>query len=697
MKIKLKATALVAAASVAATMVAPLAANASTSFRAGTSIITSVAPNAAIDNFRISSDGAWGVFSSDATNLVSDDTNDATDVFAVNMSTGAITRLSVYADGTEGLTGNSSLNPTVCGNGRYVAFQTYEDFDLENDYNSAQDIYWVDRDADADGTYDEYSQDGAVTISRASVGTNFDEVYDSAQNAAISDNCNWITYDTSDILESADINSEIDVYAHSTVDGTNVLISASQAVGGAGGGGELSAVSSTGRYVAFRATGTDLVQASGGKSGYVLVDRDADANGTFDEATVGSVTREYVSKSTAGAASSGNTDGSAALAMTADGSCLAFKMTNGNDLDSSIVATNGIYLRNRTAGTTSLISQNDGLSATEAANPAISSDCRFVTFDSGDADLVLDDTNAKRDVFIHDVELGYTTMVSKNYDGTLSTNDSTSTAVFPMADGHVPVYLLNQGSVAGSTAAGSYQAPVKVRVLEVVTHSIAVRAGSGTTAVSNGSFVTTPVVNAVQTASGILGSSTLTVQKATATSKAALGSWGTAQLAMATPTLGVFDPNSKAGIAIAAGQTLCIRSSVAAGSIVDTVDPTCVARPLDLTSNLITRSANALAWTKIGNGASYKSKTTNSVLTMSNITGRKFVLVATKCNGCGSVQVKLGTRTVNISLQSSSTQANALIPVNFSGVTTNVTGTLTVKVTSSNKWVTIAGIGIARY
>jgi hypothetical protein len=38
-----------------------------------------------------------------------------------------------------------------------------------------------------------------------------------------------------------------------------------------------------------------------------------------------------------------------------------------------------------------------------------------------------------------------------------------------------------------------------------------------------------------------------------------------------------------------------------------------------------------------------------------------------------------------------------LIPINFTGVTNNITGTLTVTVTSTNKFVTIGGIGIARY
>ena len=692
MNSKLKAALMVAAASVAVTTVAPMIANAA-GVRTGTSLL-GVTPDAAIEYFKVSSNGEWGVFSSDATNLVVDDDNDATDVFVVKLSTGAITRLSVYPDGSEGLAGNNSLLPAICGSGRIVAFQTLEDFDLENDYNSAQDIYWVDRDADDDGTYDEYNQDGAVTMSRASIGTNFDEVYDAAQNAAISDNCEWIAYDTSDILEVGDVNSEIDVYAHSTVDDTNVLISASLAAGGEGGGGELPVLSTTGKFISFIATGTDIVEASGGKSGVVLINRDADSDDTFDESATGAITREYVSKNTAGVASNGTTDRSTPPAMSPNASCIAFKMTNANDLDDTVVASNAIYVRNRSASTTEVISVNDGLAATEVSNPAISSDCRFVTFDSGDADFVLGDTNAKRDVFIRDLALDVTTLVSVSSSGTQAIDDSTNAALALNA-GLPEAYILNQSAVAGSTGTFSYPAPLRVQLTEVANNALSVRNGAGAVAVTNGSFVTDSVLNIRHEASGILGTSTLTTQKSAATAKAAPGAWATEKTASVTPTSGVFAAETKSGIAIAKGQTLCFRSSVVSGSLNDVSDATCVARPLDMTSTLIQRSTGALAWTKVG--ATYRTKVKNAKLTMTGVTGRKFVLVATKCNGCGSVQVKLGTKTFNINLQAGSTQNNVLIPINFTGVTNNITGTLTVTVTSTNKFVTVGGIGIARY
>jgi Tol biopolymer transport system component len=58
--------------------------------------------NGRSDEPQISGDGTIVAFRSDATNLVAGDTNDASDAFAVNVSTGAITRLSSAADGTVG-------------------------------------------------------------------------------------------------------------------------------------------------------------------------------------------------------------------------------------------------------------------------------------------------------------------------------------------------------------------------------------------------------------------------------------------------------------------------------------------------------------------------------------------------------------------------------------------------------------------
>ena len=69
-----------------------------------------------------SQDGGFVTFQSNATNLVDDDTNNATDVFVHELSTGETTRVSRGMAGAE--SNGESFIPAISGDGRYVAFQS---------------------------------------------------------------------------------------------------------------------------------------------------------------------------------------------------------------------------------------------------------------------------------------------------------------------------------------------------------------------------------------------------------------------------------------------------------------------------------------------------------------------------------------------------------------------------------------------
>jgi Tol biopolymer transport system component len=95
----------------------------------------------------ISADGRYVAFDSWATNLVSGDTNDKPDVFVHDRQTGQTTRVSVSSDGTQanggpGWSGNPS---SISADGRYVAFHSYADNLVSGDTNSATDIFVHDR------------------------------------------------------------------------------------------------------------------------------------------------------------------------------------------------------------------------------------------------------------------------------------------------------------------------------------------------------------------------------------------------------------------------------------------------------------------------------------------------------------------------------------------------------------------------
>lgn len=72
---------------------------------------------------RVSADGRWIVFSSDAGNLVPADNNGVADVFLRDRQTGT-TELVSHQDGSGASAGGSSLAPAMTPDGRYVVFQS---------------------------------------------------------------------------------------------------------------------------------------------------------------------------------------------------------------------------------------------------------------------------------------------------------------------------------------------------------------------------------------------------------------------------------------------------------------------------------------------------------------------------------------------------------------------------------------------
>jgi Tol biopolymer transport system component len=71
----------------------------------------------------ISADGRYVAFASDATNLVVGDTNDRRDVFVHDRVTRTTTRVSVSSSGVQG--DEESVQPSISGDGRYVAFLSF--------------------------------------------------------------------------------------------------------------------------------------------------------------------------------------------------------------------------------------------------------------------------------------------------------------------------------------------------------------------------------------------------------------------------------------------------------------------------------------------------------------------------------------------------------------------------------------------
>ncbi len=91
----------------------------------------------------ISADGRFVAFYSLATNLVSGDTNAAFDVFVHDRQTGTTERVSVATGGAEA--NNTSLYPVISADGRFVAFWSDATNLVSGDTNAAYDVFVHDR------------------------------------------------------------------------------------------------------------------------------------------------------------------------------------------------------------------------------------------------------------------------------------------------------------------------------------------------------------------------------------------------------------------------------------------------------------------------------------------------------------------------------------------------------------------------
>jgi len=95
------------------------------------------------DNPRVTADGGYAAFESDATNLVPSDTNEWTDVFVRDRQTGETTRVSLSSGGSEG--NSDCWYPSITADGRYVAFNSRATNLVPGDTNGVLDVFVRDR------------------------------------------------------------------------------------------------------------------------------------------------------------------------------------------------------------------------------------------------------------------------------------------------------------------------------------------------------------------------------------------------------------------------------------------------------------------------------------------------------------------------------------------------------------------------
>jgi subtilisin family serine protease/Tol biopolymer transport system component len=99
--------------------------------------------NAHSDSASASSDGEWIAFSSFANNIVPNDTDNFADVFLYNRTTRSVESITTAANGVQG--NNDSEEPRISSDGRFVAFISDASNLVPNDHNGLGDAFLYDR------------------------------------------------------------------------------------------------------------------------------------------------------------------------------------------------------------------------------------------------------------------------------------------------------------------------------------------------------------------------------------------------------------------------------------------------------------------------------------------------------------------------------------------------------------------------
>jgi subtilisin family serine protease/Tol biopolymer transport system component len=389
----------------------------------------SVLGNDSSDNPKLSADARYVTFSSFASNLVSGDTNRIRDTFVYDRKTGSIERMSVSDDGSQG--SQFSDYPTLSADGRYVAFQSLSDNLVPGDTNGRMDVFVYDRNTNL--------------IERVSVSNFGGQGNGESFRPSLSADGRYVAFGSvASNLVPGDNNEMHDVFVYDRTTNSVEMVSVSDAGTPGNGTSMRPSISSDGRFVTFVSGSSNLVpgdtngrddifvydrntkliervsvnndgvQGTGsssqpslsGNGRYVTFDSTStfvsgDTNGTSDVFVYDRATRliERISVNDSGAGGNGSSTNSS---ISSDGRYVAFESSSTNLVPGDTNGQTDIFVYDRTTKLIRLVSASDtGIQGNfSSSNPSISADGLFITFTSVANNLFAGDTNGVQDVFV---------------------------------------------------------------------------------------------------------------------------------------------------------------------------------------------------------------------------------------------------------------------------------------------------------
>jgi Tol biopolymer transport system component len=303
---------------------------------------------------------------------------------------GTTERVSVATSGEQGNGAGGSGFPSLGADGRYVAFYSMASNLVPGDTNSVGDAFIRDR--------------LAGTTERVSVGTSGEQGSNYSVWPSLSPDGRFVAFgSTAEDLVPGDMNKRPDIFVRDRRAGTTELVSVGTGGTSANGGNNRPDISADGRFVSFTSDATNLVPG--------------DTNGVMDVFVRDRLVATTERVSVASSEEQSDRPSTAAFdhpAMSADGRFVAFSSEATNLVPGDTNGVMDVFVRDRLAGMTECVSLGIGgvNGDSGSARPALSADGRYVAFFSDASNLVPDDTNGVRDVFVRDRLTGSTERVS---------------------------------------------------------------------------------------------------------------------------------------------------------------------------------------------------------------------------------------------------------------------------------------------
>jgi Tol biopolymer transport system component len=326
----------------------------------------------------ISANGRFIAFHSFASNLIADDTNEASDAFVYDREMEIMERVSVANDGIAG--NGSTLWPVLSADGRMVAFISEASNLVANDNNGVADIFVYDRETGM-----------TERVSVASDGAEANNGSGEQGFPRLSADSRFVTLVSfADNLIPGDTNQKLDVFIHDRQTGETARVSIARDGSQANGDSSHPDISADGRYVTFQSAADNLVLDDSNEVTDVFV---------YDRQT-GNTTRISVASD---GTQVGESSGSPTLS--ADGRWVAFASLADNLVLDDHNGVPDIFVHDRQTGQTMRVSVAYDGSEGNALSiaPALAADGCSIAFASLASNFVQNDANEKWDIFVRDL------------------------------------------------------------------------------------------------------------------------------------------------------------------------------------------------------------------------------------------------------------------------------------------------------